>query len=866
MISRGAPVGAICFRCRLRLLHRTTPLRYVTNDAANAAANAADNVRRTEDQADGNGATEGGDREYRPLARGRHRTGFKQIKLKKSHISGNRVLNEVSASLSMDVLGEPGYAIVMKDGGQIQRKGFPVEPVEEDDKTPDNLPANIEAVVDSQREPPTLDEVRRNIQDLQPKTETSLSKKDFRTLQNLLVQGFLGAQLYDYIEWHKLNTKGKSGRPTESPAHPWIVYQSPWMPLQANANPTQAADFLPAYMTHKTPLKERLAIRLMLECWGLSISELQGQLGETQITLRSEEFALLMRGTQRYLNTLTRTYLEPPEVIEAFREQETLRLVTTRSKTKAIISDLNAILENVTTKTFPLVLVNSENPSDAILEELGHITNSLIRKSQTGRRGQLHVTWIEVKSRAARGLDAVEDVAHIVLRLLLTSSQPPRTTSNLLGPTTPEADAGRLIMNDANSDKLRWKDRLAQWGRYVHPLTQARNVSNAELPIEKFELPFESSRRPDKFDPDGVFFPETQFPRHPVLWSKELQTSTVARFGQILHPHQSSNPTSHLSSLLAGSADRCVFAATTPHPLRLAELEVDGLTFIKEKSTIVVNFWPSPSSNPSSSEPKSKSQSETKTKTKSTPTSSKSKKSSRAGDAPPAPRLELRLTTPERDDQDIVVESLRAITRTHHIDVMRPSSLVDVRFTQTQYATLRARDYDTLAAWQPIADFLNDARIELQRGKLELPPRKRFAIPTQLLAVTPPTKQDEDAELVGVSYEFVGLELHHSVAIPYGGHLLTYTSIEAGLGGGRRVEATLEPLDPHDSTPPPPSTEAASTPTDTEEAAAAAAVDKDRLLRDFLECCSAFAADRALWTGLGGKSGPAPTSNPLKHL
>jgi hypothetical protein len=566
----------------------------------------------------------------------------------------------------------------------------------------------------------------------------------------------------------------------------------------------------------------------------------------------------LTGGTQRYLNTLTRTYLENPEVIEAFREEETLRLVTTRSKTKAIISDLDEILENVTTKTFPLVLVNSEEPSDAILEELGHMTNSLIRKSHTGRRGQLHVTWIEVKSRAARGLDAVEDVAHIVLRLLLTSSQSPRTTSNLLGPTTPEADTGRLIMNDANSDKLRWKDRLAQWGRYVHPLTQARDVSNAELPIENFELPFEPSRRPDKFDPDRVFFPETQFPRHPVLWSKELQTSTVAHFGHVLHPYQPSDPTSHLPSLLAGSANGRVFAAATPHPLRLAELEVDGSTFIKEKSTIVVNFWPSPSSNPSSSKPKTK----TKTKTKST--SDKTKKSSGAGDAPPAPRLELRLTTPEREGQEVVVESLRAITQTYHMDVMRPSSLVDVRFTQTQYATLRARDYDTLAAWQPIADFLNDARIELQKGKIELPPRKRFAIPERLLAATPPTKQDEDAELVSVSYEFVGLELHRSVAIPYGGHLLTYTSIEAGLGGGRRVEATLEPLDPHDSTPPPSSTEAASTtPTDAEEAPAA---DQDRLQRDFLECCSAFAADRALWTGLGGESGPAPTSNPVKLL
>lgn len=432
-------------------------------------------------------------------------------------------------------------------------------------------------------------------------------------------------------------------------------------------------------------------------------------------------------------------------------------------------------------------------------------------------------------------------MAHIVLRLLLTSSNTPQTTFSLLGPTTPEADAGRLVINDANVDKLRWKDRLIKWGRYVHPLTQVRDFSDAELSIGKFELPFEPSRRPDKFDPNRIFFPETQFPQHPVLWSSEFQTSTVARFGQVLHPHQPSNPTPHLSSLLASFAEGRLFAAATPHPLRLAEFEVDGTTFIKEKSTIVVNFWPSPSSNPLS-EPKSKSKSKTKTKTKAA--SDKTKKSSRAGDAPPAPRLELRLTTPSREDQEVVVESLRAITQTHHIDVMCPSSPVDVRFTQTQYATLQARDYDTLAAWQPIVDFLSDARLELVKGRIELPPRKRFAIPYRLVSPAPAAKrEDEDDELVSVSYEFVGLELHRSAAIPHRSQLLTYTSIEAGQGGGRRIEATLEPLDPLDSITPPLA--------DGEITAEEAAAIRDMLQQDFLECCSAFATDRALWTGSG---------------
>lgn len=403
-------------------------------------------------------------------------------------------------------------------------------------------------------------------------------------------------------------------------------------------------------------------------------------------------------------------------------------------------------------------------------------------------------------------------------------------------------------MDVTSKEKLGWKDRLTQWARYVHPLTPEKGVADTALPIKKFELPFQPLAGSQTLKDDLEFFPESEFPAHPVKWSNTRQTSTTAHFGRILHPYQPSNPTPALPELLA-STERRVFAPSTPHPLHLARLESShsgsSPPLIITKSTLVLRFWPSPSSDPITR-----------------PDDSESLRpiSKHAGDAPPAPILELRLAA--SDTEVLGVESLRAITHTHHTDIILPSSSVDVRFTQTQYETLQARDRETLATWQPLLSFLSASRLELANGKLEMPPRQRFPIPQRLIATadaststgssnpttTPSTYEDffeekppssDPEKLVSVSYEFVGLELHRSAVLPFEGHQLTYTSVEAGQGGGRRAELTLNPVELNPAT---------------FSSGEVAATDKHLLQEDFLACCSRLVTDSSLWSGLGDRN------------
>ncbi|KAI1129303.1 hypothetical protein F5Y10DRAFT_238643 [Nemania abortiva] len=893
MITRRAPVGAVCLRCRLRLLQHSTPIRYFANDGPStprvddATENAEDSVQDAADQG----------QKSRP--EGRSQTGWKKLNLHNRHMSGNRVLDEAARSLGSDMLGKPAYAIVMKDRGKIKKKQFPSVPGENRSATVpfDNTVASIEALLESQRqrEQPSLQEILSIIDDLQP-ADRALPQKEFRKLQHLLAVGFLSIQLKSYIDWRKPGGRvGSKESIADTPSQPkfsWIKEWTPWVPLPTEANATEQTNFtLQGYISDTTSPKEKLAIRLMRECWGLSILELQTQLGETRIKLHDHEFILLMRGTQRFMSTLGEIWLEPGEKIEAFRKQSTLRLVSTKPKVEAVLRDLDNTLGSVTQKTFPLVLVAPENPDDAILEELGRVTNTYITRSRTARR-QLHVAWIEIKSRAAQGFTVLEDMAHIVMRLLLTASGSRRTTHTLLSSTTSQTSPSRLIADVTSKDKLGWKDRLAQWARYAEPLTPERDDAAVVLPIKEFELPFEPLKAPESLKENLEFFPDTKFPFHPVKWSTTLQTSTVARFGQILHPYQPSNVTPSLSDLLL-STDRRVFVPTTPHPLHLTRFDTSDANttnpLITMKSTIVLHLWPSPSSNPASRSSKKPTSERTSSKPTSERASSKKPKSERAsskkptseraspkkptskraGDTPPAPLLEVRLATSENEVQG--VESLRAITRTHHTEVMLPSSHVDVRFTQTQYAMLQAPDRETLESWSPLADFLRDARLDLENGKLEMPPRQKFPVPRRLFTAkapsspsisspsptptsppptsanspprtegTDPTNQpqpqvqldtpDDSDELESISYEFVGLEFHRSATLPYEGHQLTYTSIEAGQGGGRRAEVTLEPVEHPNSS----STELA---------------DKGKQQEDFLACCRKLATDRSLWSG-----------------
>jgi hypothetical protein len=179
--------------------------------------------------------------------------------------------------------------------------------------------------------------------------------------------------------------------------------------------------------------------------------------------------------------------------------------------------------------------------------------------------------------------------------------------------------------------------------------------------------------------------------------------------------------------------------------------------------------------------------------------------------------------------------------------VLLPSSPVDLRLRQTQYVAVQGQPQD-IGAWQPVSDLLSRARLDLKAGRLEMPSQQRFPIPRALLSPAaqaddqPPTTTTKTTTtttsvegdvsprhhggLESVNYAFAGLELHRAVSLPYHGFTLTYTSVEAGQGGGTRAELSLQPT-----------------------STAAAPEGEPALHDDYLRACYGFARSASLWAG-----------------
>lgn len=210
----------------------------------------------------------------------------------------------------------------------------------------------------------------------------------------------------------------------------------------------------------------------------------------------------------------------------------------------------------------------------------------------------------------------------------------------------------------------------------------------------------------------------------------------------------------------------------------------------------------------------------------------------------PAPTLELRIKA--TDEQIFGIDSLRAIAHTHVSDICLPGDHVDVRATQRLVAELPGRNIDTTEGMQPLVQFLNDSHLEMDKGRLVVPPVLdglrlpswlfyapesdtqspflRSRVLAELYDAAKPASASADGSkpkkaskkakkppkdstpapaahnpytpaanaLTSTSYIFAGLEIHRTADTSYDGWKLSYTSVEAGAGGGRRAELELE--------------------------------------------------------------------------
>ncbi|KAI8957726.1 mitochondrial inner-membrane-bound regulator-domain-containing protein [Daldinia sp. FL1419] len=789
MLTTRVTSGAICLRCRLRLLRQNVQPFQITNRITGAQYSSlqrfySDSTTRSLDDDPEPHNEDAGVREKQQekqqeneVRKKRYRSGIrfgsKPLSLHKKRFSRDRMLTEDSGGLNTNMLGKPASVIIMRDQG-LHRKQRPSD-LEDIEDQPDNRPANLEALLNLRHETPTIEEVRDNIESFRPKSDTSMPERTFRKLQAKLVNGFLSVQLRDYLENHKGG--GLSPNSTDPVfynigKYSWVKELSPWVPLEPKPGHVPDTDIgLRGYVTELTPLKERIAIRIMRECWGLSIAELDASLGEISIQIRNDKFLLLMRGTRRWMAAMGDAWLDPGERIEASRNRKTIRLVAKKTKALTLIEGIAKILKQIVSMSFSSDMISSKL-SEAVLEEVGNMTNTHVGPNYINYR----VTWIESEVQAPKGPLSFRTRGEEVFRLLLTAFNPqPGTTTTLRLADLENQDTGRFITNTIGKENLRWNERMGSWARYVLPMTSEDSEPAKAKPLDKLELPVTSHRElPSSNELHESPWDEPLPPYDEIEWSKKLYVSTIAHFGSLLHA-SGPNPPPTPPKLLTSSHQRA-FAAATPHAFQLVKFSNGVKAPVQTKTSVVMRFWPTPIYD------------------------EYRKRRGAKPFTPPAPLLELRLVVLGNEIKGI--ESFRAIKETHITDVMIPTSLVDVRFTQAEYAIPEGNLFE-IPSWEPLHAFLKSSHLDLESGEFKTPPEQVFSVPWYPAMrsgsndpnVSVPAPRSGTPQYLDTTYTLASLEVHRSISMPYEGFKLSYTSIQGGLEDGRKAEVTLEPYD-----------------------------------------------------------------------
>ena len=210
----------------------------------------------------------------------------------RKYASRGHIVSPDQEGLSINILGKPGSAIVLRERGALRKR-----PQQQGhDITHDQIDPT--SFLPDEGIATTTEEALLNIHDLKPKGMRVLGPRQFQDLRNTLANGFTTFQLESYISIHKESQRFSQDNKNTAEVTPWLVERRPWAPIVEN--PVKGSEpQLDGYITKGMARKERFAVRLMRECWDVSSQDVLDQAGHLSLTLRDVEFSLLTRTLNR---------------------------------------------------------------------------------------------------------------------------------------------------------------------------------------------------------------------------------------------------------------------------------------------------------------------------------------------------------------------------------------------------------------------------------------------------------------------------------------------------------------------------------------------------------------------------------------
>lgn len=473
-------------------------------------------------------------------------------------------------------------------------------------------------------------------------------------------------------------------------------------------------------------------------------------------------------GNRRWLESISKSLFEPGTQIVLIRSEKVVRIVASKVTAELILQEINALLDQAHTRALDATQISPKRLDQSALDEVGQITHTVIRYDKSAKN--IQVSWITPPEHQREGL---EDLADITYRLLYSAygyEQPGDNTMEVQ--PEPYAVGGWYLLDYNSKGKLPWKDRLAKWARWAiaTPRRDAKPTDPMKILTNDILCHNLDATPSRSFAPDG--------------WSAEPQVTTKAVFGHVLHREpvpskiEEAFPDDRSKDDLIPEEDLVYNKNIGKYDQRVPYNRNNG---IHDKLDWHLDRTLSPIIPPLKSLAALTAKSEATTTQTSIllrflPASSN----------PSLPWLELTLLT-DPDTDTLTPHSLRAISQIATHDILLPSHPVDVRLTDITSHLLPG---SSLASSCPeLTAFLLSSDLRPQEGILSTPARPPpIRLPSRIIS----SSSSESERPAEASYIFTGLELHRHVSTSVSGWKLSYTSIEAGQGGGRRAELALE--------------------------------------------------------------------------
>ncbi|KLO84423.1 uncharacterized protein LW93_1221 [Fusarium fujikuroi] len=485
--------------------------------------------------------------------------------------------------------------------------------------------------------------------------------------------------------------------------------------------------------------KATLAQKIVLDKWKIEVQEHADDLGKAFIWMDPEIFPFLIYGrnnTSRLLWELKRDFIVgEDEKLTLHTPKCRLNITAKKSTTYGILAHIDQAVQRMKSRVIDVAPLLPKTRSVALTQaerkELGRLTKTSITPVRHGSQEMLRVSWIPQPDEPPT---ETEDLADTVFRLIVGRVVPGADHGVLQClPRSDDQDlvTGQPVPVQRQARAMSWRDKLQKWLRIVAPIS--KDTQNT-LPLG---LSSES------------VIPEEKCPRSGNV------DATTARFGHILHQSAS-------TSMKELYRKRRILAPLTPHPAAFSALKPDNDLPLKETTSIVMHLSPH-------------------FDTSESPVTDSNKKKH----ADPAAYITIPVH-PQADLDNFTIPddaTVHIYVPWHNSDVLLPTEAVDVRFEHK-------RSYALSIKHPGIKEFFEKSQLNLREGQLRTPSQAKLMVPGSWLRGSGGGRMNTAKR--DVLYDFRGTEIHQTVEMPWNGHTLRYSSIEAGQHGGQRQEITLQ--------------------------------------------------------------------------